>query len=196
MEKRITITLNGSDDIHAYTKGLSNVETVGLLESMKNRFIMDKFYNKNSIAGEPKKKQMIQYFPFDLDKALAGEQVMTKYGYKVNNVRIAGDNGIWADINGDTHPFDKKGKHVSSSGEYDLFMVDPESKAVEFSQNASELKDVKDSVYKSRIISEEEYNGLYEAIRQALDQIKFPTFLDVRDKVIDNLTEILKNKKP
>lgn len=64
--------------------------------------------------------------PFDLEKALAGEAVVTRYGIPVKNIRIG--NSAWP-VFGDVENLEEKWKLSGTyysvvESEYDLFMAD------------------------------------------------------------------------
>jgi hypothetical protein len=69
--------------------------------------------------------------PFDLQKALAGEPVVTREGKKVSEFyqfkTIDSQFDLFGIINGVLHGFDKYGRYMAiEQSEYDLFMEEPE----------------------------------------------------------------------
>jgi hypothetical protein len=69
--------------------------------------------------------------PFDLEKALAGEPVVTREGKKVSEFyqfkTIDSQFDLFGIINGVLHGFDKYGRYMAiEQSEYDLFMEEPE----------------------------------------------------------------------
>jgi len=71
--------------------------------------------------------------PFDLQKALAGEPVVTRGGDKVTEIHNFstrhGEMTVFAIIEGGFLTFNKNGKHYSgiSDSDFDLFMAEPET---------------------------------------------------------------------